>query len=349
MQKVLSKRAKELGVKILLNTSGKRILRGPKGNVTGVVAVTKDGEEIQIETKSAIIATGGFGNNRELLKKYCPDYYDDMPVDLWPHREAHSGEGLLMAEAIGAGIAESVPIYHLGPYYPGFMYPFMNLLAMAIDRHNVWVNQKGRRFIDESGFEVWEMGNAIITQPGKVMYSLFDDEMRKDMEEAGRLRRRAVPDEAQVKGLPGLGEELKEQAQAKDANTKIADSWDEIAAWIGADPEVLKAEIAEYNSFCEKGHDEIFVKDPEYLVPLRTPPYYAMRCYARVGETLGGIKINERMEILDTQGNVIPGAYAAGVIGDGWSAQTTCAGAMGFAVHSGRIAGESAAKYALGK
>jgi fumarate reductase flavoprotein subunit len=193
------------------------------------------------------------------------------------------------------------------------------------------------------------MGNAIITQPDKVMYSLFDDEMRKNMEEEGRTRRRAVPDEAKIKGFPGLLGELQKQAQAKGANTKIADSWDEIAHWIGAEPEVLKAEIDEYNSFCEKGRDEIFVKDPEYLIPLRTPPYYAMRCYARVGETLGGIKINEHMEVLDTKGNVIPGAYAAGVIADGWASQTTCAGAMSFAVHSGRIAGESAAKYVLAK
>jgi fumarate reductase flavoprotein subunit len=349
MQKVLSKRAQELGVKILLNTSGKKILRGPRGNVTGVVAVTRDGEELRIDTRSAIIATGGFGNNREMLKKYCPDYYDGMPLDLWPHREAHSGDGLLVAEAMGAGIADSVPIYHLGPYYPGYMYPFMNLLAMAIDRQNVWVNKKGRRFLDESGFEVWEMGNAILAQPDKMMYSLFDDEMRKNMEEGGQLRRRAVPDEAKVKGLPGLGKELKEQAQVKDGNTKIADSWDEIAKWIGAEPEVLNTEIEQYNSFCKQGRDALFVKDPEYLVPLRTPPYYAMKCYARVGETLGGIKVNERMEILDTQGSVIPGAYAAGVIADGWSSQTTCAGAMGFAVHSGRIAGESAARYALDK
>ena len=296
-----------------------------------------------------------------------------MILDQWPHRNAHSGDGLLMAGEIGAAISDSVPIYHLGPHYYGFMYPWQNPAAMASSPYTVWVNKRGKRFITESGYDISESdtsypqgisahhqhcnnGNAILKQPDRVMFAVFDDEVRRIMEE-GRIAmekrlKQAGPGGGVIaleKGLPGLEADLQKQARAKDPATKIADSWDGIAEWIGADPEVLKAEIEEYNSFCEKERDEIFLKEPRFLQPLRRPPYYAMRCYARVGETMGGIKVNERMEVLDTQGNVIPGAYAAGVIADGWASQTTCAGAMGFAVHSGRIAGESAAKYILGK
>jgi fumarate reductase flavoprotein subunit len=370
IQKALIKSAKDLGVITLINTSGKRILRGPKGNVTGAVAVTKDGEEIQIETESVIIATGGFGNNRELLKKHCPDYYDGMILDQWPHREAHSGDGLIMAEEIGAALSDSVPIYHIGPHYYGFMYPWQNPAAMALSPYGVWVNKKGKRFITESGYEMSETetsypqgisthhqhtnnGNAILMQPDKVMFAIFDDEIRSLMEE-GRIAmekrlKQAGPGggtKTLEKGLPGLKVDLQKQARAKDPATKIADSWDEIAAWIGADPAVLKAEIAEYNSFCEKGYDEIFLKEPRFLHPLRRPPYYAMRCYARVGETMGGIKVNEHMEVLDTQGNVIPGAYVGCVIADGWNGQHSChMGPMGFTINVGRIAGENAARY----
>ncbi|OGO21685.1 MAG: hypothetical protein A2144_13650, partial [Chloroflexi bacterium RBG_16_50_9] len=349
-----------LGVETLLHTSGKRIRRRLKGSVNGVVAV-KNGEEFLIKTRSVILATGGFGDNKELLKKYCPDYYDGMPVDHWPHHSSHSGDGLLMAEEIGAAIADSVPIYHIGPYYPGYLYPWQSLPAMAMHPCAVWVNNRGRRFIDEAGYGSMVVGNAIILQPDKVMYSLFDDELRKNVEEgrsvsAGRPRKQAgrgggTIEVAPEKGLPGLAEEL--QKHAKGGDTKTAASWDGIAKWIGADPEILKAEINEYNSYCEQGHDEIFAKDRKYLQPLRNPPYYAMRCYARVGETLGGIKVNENMEILDKQLKVIPGAYAAGVIADGCQGQTYCmdvpGSAMGFAVNSGRIAGENAAKYVLGK
>ena len=347
MQKALIKSARDLGVETLINTSGKKILKGARGNINGVVAMNKAGEELRIKTRSVIIATGGFGNNRDLLKKHCPDYYDGMHLDLWPHREAHSGDGLFMAEEIGAGIAGSVPIYHLGPYYPGFMYPWQKVLAMAIDRRTVWVNKMGRRFVDEADYDVWEMGNAILLQPDKVMYSLYDDEIRSALEKEGRLRRHSKLDEEQsFKDFSGLHEELRKQVKA--GGTMIADTWDEIAGWIGADPEVLKAEIAEYNSYCDRGRDEIFART-ENLHPLHRPPYYAMRCYARVGETLGGIKANERMEVLDTRGDVIPGAYVAGVLVDGFAAQTNSVSPMGFAVNSGRIAGENAARYALKK
>ncbi len=360
VQKALIKKAKELGVNIFLHTSGKKIIPGAKSNLTRVVAV-KDGEEFQITAKSVIIATGGFGENRELLKKYCPDYYDAMPTDLWPHRSAHSGDGLLMAEEIGAAIADSVPNYHLGPYYPGRMYPWQSLAAMAMNPCTIWVNKWGRRFIDEGGsLGTGVSGNAILLQPDKVTHTVFDDEIRRIVEE-GRPGLTEAPQRHAKRGggtmisqgkHPGLKEELQKEAN-KTGGLKVADSWGEIAQWIGADPKALKAEIDEYNSFCDKGRDEIFTKDPKYLVPLRKPPYYAMRCYARVGETLGGIKVNEHMEVLDTQGNIIPGVYAAGVIADGFEPEDYnrevpgCA--MGFAVNSGRIAGESAAKFALGK
>jgi fumarate reductase flavoprotein subunit len=64
-------------------------------------------------------------------------------------------------------------------------------------------------------------------------------------------------------------------------------------------------------------------------------------------DTIGGIRINERMEVLDNQGITIPGLYAAGVTTSGWESETYCselsASAFGFAINSGRIAGENAA------
>ena len=69
--------------------------------------------------------------------------------------------------------------------------------------------------------------------------------------------------------------------------------------------------------------------------------------------TMGGIKINERMEIIDNQHNTIPGLYAAGVDTGGWVSDTYRSilpgTAFGFALNSGRIAGENAVKYASGK
>jgi fumarate reductase flavoprotein subunit len=356
VQRALIKKAEALGVRVLNKTSAKKILHGPKG-VTGVTAVVGE-KEIQITAKSVIIATGGFADNKELLKKHCQDYYDGMPLDEWPHHAAHSGDGLLMAEEIGGAIAHSVPIYHLGPYYPGFFYPWQSLLAMALNYNTIWINKRGRRFIDESGCPAMVSGNAILLQPDKVMYSVFDDLLRKNVEDGIDEMEGIPPKQAGKgggtkvleKGFPGLAGDLRKQVQS--GNTIIANSWDELALAIGAKPNILKAEIDEYNSFCEKGHDAVFGKAAKNLHPMIKPPFYAMKCYARVGETLGGVIVNEHMEILDTEGNVIPGAYIAGVLADGFQGQTYCTelsgSAMGFAVNSGRIAGENAAKYALG-
>ena len=128
---------------------------------------------------------------------------------------------------------------------------------------------------------------------------------------------------------------------------RIADTLDEIAEWIGTDSGVLKTTIDEYNLACEKGYDPISGKDRRYLEPLRTAPYYAIRMGVDYLDTIGGIKINERMEILNREGDPIPGLYAAGIDTGGWVGDTYCIRTTGttfaFAINSGRIAGESAA------
>ena len=147
--------------------------------------------------------------------------------------------------------------------------------------------------------------------------------------------------------LPGLDKAL--QQLVKKGVVHISDSWERLADWIGCDHNALKATIDEYNVACDRGHDTIFAKDPKHLIPLRTPPYYAIRCHSGFINTIGGIKINEHMEVLDKQDNPIQGLYAAGVDTGGWESDTYCdllsGSALGFAINSGRIAGENAVKF----
>jgi len=361
VQKALIKAAHGLGITTLLNTRAYKIKISDSGEVTKVLANQED-TEITIDTKSVIIATGGFGDNRDLLKKYCRDYYDGMPVDHWPNHTAHSGDGLLMAEDIGAAIAESIPNYHMGPYYHPFLYPWQSLAAMAMNPSTIWVNKRGKRFIDEGGsFGMGVAGNAILMQPDHIMFTLFDDSIRQLVEEGktgtmidGRQKHAKKGGGTMVVDgkFPGLKEELGKEARKTDG-VMISNSWDEIAEWIGAEPDILKTEIEEYNYFCETGYDALFTKDKVYLRPLKNPPFYAMKCSTRVGETLGGIIVNEKMEIINKEGKIIPGAYAAGVIANGFEPEDynrEIAGcAMGFAVNSGRIAGRNAARFVLSK
>jgi fumarate reductase flavoprotein subunit len=143
------------------------------------------------------------------------------------------------------------------------------------------------------------------------------------------------------------------QLQTSKEFVEIFDSLEELAGWIGIAPAELKAEIDTYNENCDRGRDSLFTKDRRYLIPLRTPPYYAIRWSASIINTIGGIKINERTEVLDKQDNPIPGLYAAGVDSGGWESMTYCwlisGHAFGFAVYSGRIAGENAVGFVNGK
>ena len=129
----------------------------------------------------------------------------------------------------------------------------------------------------------------------------------------------------------------------------ISDSWEKLAEFIGAESQTLKSTIEQYNSFCDYGYDADFFKVPKYLIALRTPPYYAVKCQAGINTTFGGIKINHRTEVLNKQDIPIPGLYAVGDNAGSWAPATYShrypGSAASFALCSGYIAGENAAKY----
>lgn len=340
--KTLRKKGEELGVEFYFNCDAKKILTDEKGNVSGLMAETK-GQELRINAKTVIIATGGYGGNKELLKKYRPSYTEDIIYLGLPHIV---GDGLQMAIEIGAA-TEGLGFLHLYAYwFPGAG----NVNGIAQEPYTLGVNKSGERFADEAlTLRPSECGNAVDRQPDKCVYALFDEKLKNRLMEEGFLRG-GLGWMSGVK-VPNLNNELK--AEADKGGVKIADSWDDIAGWIGADPEVLKSTVEEYNLFCDRGHDALFAKDRRYLQALRTPPFYAVKCYLCFLTTTGGIKINHHMEVLNEQGKQIPGLYAGGDATGGWESDTYCLIAsgheFGFAVNSGRIAGENATKEALGE
>ncbi len=132
----------------------------------------------------------------------------------------------------------------------------------------------------------------------------------------------------------------------------MADSIEELAAKIAVNPARLKETIEEYNRMCDQREDILFGKNPKYLQPVRQPKFYAMKCLPHILGTLGGIKINQRTEVLNKELEVIPGLYAVGndaggMYGDSYDV-VMAGGTFGFAVNSGRIAGENVLKY-IGK
>ena len=126
-----------------------------------------------------------------------------------------------------------------------------------------------------------------------------------------------------------------------------ANTTEELAKFIGCDPDTVAASVAEYSGFCQGGRDAMFAKDRRYLVPLGDGPLYAIRAGADMLITHGGIRVNEYFQALDSQYRQVQNLYVAGVDfggvdADEYNVEMSGHG-FGFALNSGRMAGEHAA------
>jgi fumarate reductase flavoprotein subunit len=353
---ILEKNGEDLGVHFLKRSKAKKLITNNVGKITGVIAETND-EEFEIKAKCVIIATGGFGRNKTLLKKYFQHYHDTMHYFGVPNW----GDGITMAAEVGAIVENTATMIVAppDPIKPALMdieAPGSGVKTVAVgtvmrEPYMLRVNKKGKRF---SGFVDYSdiaappdtfigEGYATIRQPDGTAYAIFDDSIRQMMEEHGFILNRVVTRNE----LPGFKEQL--QILANKEIIKKADSLEELAKWIGADPRTLKTTVEDYNTCCQQGYDPIFAQSRKYLLPLQRAPYYAIAYCGQFLDTIGGIKINENMEVLDTQHDPIPGLYAVGAATSGWESHIYCyvlsGEARGFAINSGRIAGENAAKF----
>jgi fumarate reductase flavoprotein subunit len=345
--KALAVSAKEKGVDLRLGTSVKKITK-QGDRITGVIA-EGDGEDIQVTAKAVIIASGGYANNKEWIKKYSGF---DLGVNVIPVGNVDKmGEGIRMAWEVGAaeegmGVLE---LFRVGPA-PGEEFAMKNQIEFVAAQPDLWVNSKGERFCDEGiAFYDTSVGNANARYKEGYTYSLFDESIKKILIENGIDRGIGMDNPPGTRPI----DFDKDLGIAFEKGTKeifVADSIKELAEKMGVDPAVLKATVDEYNGFCEKGHDDLFAKDPKYLRPLKGPKFYAVKARTIFLGTLGGIKINYKTEVVDKKEKVIPGLYAVGfdaggMWGDSYSIRHSSGASAGFAVNSGRIAGRNALKY----
>jgi fumarate reductase flavoprotein subunit len=344
--KALVTSAREKGVDIRAGVAVKRILK-EGGRITGVV-VEENGEEEEVAAEAVVIASGGYANNKEWIKKYSGF---DLDVNVVPVGNVDkTGDGIRMAWEAGAaedgmGLLE---LFRVGPLAPDL--PMKNQIEFAANQPDLWVNPKGERFCDEGiAFYDTSVGNANARYKEGYTWTLFDDSVIERLLSEGIDRGIAMENPPGTKPV-NIRKELSAALERGSKDVFAADSVEELAAKLGMEPYVLKATVEEYNGFCEKGHDDLFAKDPKYLRTLKGPRFYGVKTRTIFLGTLGGIKINEKTEAVDKKGKVIPGLYAvgfdaAGMWGDSYSIKDSSGASAGFAVNSGRIAGKNALKY----
>ena len=339
LTRVLERECERLGVQVVRGARAEHLMIADDGAVRGVEARIGDAR-IVVEAGSVIVGTGGFGGDPALLDEHCGAYSSGLQYA--GIREV-TGDGLRMALEAGAATEGLGRLQTYGPVFADDW----EAGAIVGEPTTVWVNDRGERFADESlSFNEFEMGNAVLRQPGARCTCLFDAGVVAEVHERGLLKGVSMLDTPPGCKLPDLDARL--ARHECDGVVKTASTWADIAGWLGLPAGVLEHTVGEYNAACERRRDPVFAKDPRYLRPLTEPPFVAMRCTAAFLGTLGGIKIDEHMRVLGVGGEPILGLYAGGVDTGGWESDTYCAllpgSTYGFALNSGRIAGEHATR-----
>ncbi len=342
MTKKMTERAKELGVELYMETPVVRIIM-EDGRAVGVIAKDRDGVEIEARAKAVILATGGFGDNPEMIREQTGYEFGKTIFNF--AIPGMRGDGIKMAWEAGAGHAPCTMelMYQL----PDNMNHF--ILDGAFRQPCLWVNRNGNRFMPEDQIaNTTFTGNAISAQPGYVAYSIFDSKLLKKYKKKGS--------------------DIISHVHPHDLFDHFDDQWDrdladgyepicqantieELAEKAGIDLEGLEKQIEEYNEMCEAGFDEIFEKDRAFMQPIEKGPFYCCRQNVGAYGTLGGVKINHKTQVLNEEAKVIPGLYCVGtdacnIFGDSYPFILS-GNSMGFCLNSGRIAGENAAEEAV--
>jgi fumarate reductase flavoprotein subunit len=347
--KALVLKAKDEGVSIRTAAPVQQIVKGKRGP-SGVV-VELDGKDTEVACRAVVIASGGYANNAEWIRKYAGLELGRTVMPMG--NVGKMGDGIRMAWEMGAA-AEGMGVLHLirvAPCSPEF--PFMNTVEGAAIQPVLWVDPNGERFCDEGiAYYDTSLGNVNSRYKQGFTFCLFDDAIKKHFIEKGVFRGMGTVVPPGCK-LHDLDEQLRHFLSLNSKEFFGANSIEELARMMEVDPQVLKATVDRYNSFCTQGRDEEFAKDPEYLLPLNGPRFYAAKARTCFLGTMGGIKVNHKTEAVDEYGTPITGLYAAGLDAGGlhaesYSMRDTSGIASAFAAISGRVAGENAAKFLKG-
>ncbi|MFR0613974.1 FAD-dependent oxidoreductase [Lactobacillus porci] len=342
MNKAMTKRAEELGVKFYLETPVKQLLTKGK-QVTGLVAQSAESEYV-VHAKAVVVATGGYGSNAEMLKERQKFELNQNFFTF--NVPGIMGDGLkMMWEAGAQKYGDTVEMIYILPH---------NLEYMVADgvlrQPNLMLNQKGERFMDEGMLgNTTFSGNAIFQQPGHYAYVIMDRAILKRYQEEGPDIMDLVHPAAGFKMLDPVIKKAEENGYEAIIT---ADTVAELAEKLAIPADKLQKQIDDYNSYCEHGQDTEFFKNPAYLHKLTGEGGYLVgKFYSGAYGTVGGVKIDENCQVLDDEDRAIPGLYSAGsdantIYADSYNF-TLPGNTMGFAVNSGRIAGLEAAKQIL--
>lgn len=304
----LIKKIKELKIDLRTSTSATQLLKNDQGAITGVIAKGKDGKEYTIEAKKVIITAGGFGANFDMIKQYDPKLVDFKTTN----SPGSLGEGVKMAQAAGAKLVDMQYIQIHPTTVPG-----TGILITEGVRGDgaILVNEEGKRFTNEL-LTRDVVSQNILKQPGKHAYLIFNDELvSKNHAIDSYIKQNLVTDGQTI---------------------------EELATKIKIDPKQLAQTVDTYNGFVKAQKDDEFGR-PGLKIAFNTGKYHAIEVAPGIHHTMGGIAINTKAQVLDTNGKIIPNLFAAGEAAGGVHGANRLGGnALADIITFGRISADEA-------
>ena len=293
------------------------------GRVTGVEAVGSDGTPYVYTAKQGVVlATGGFGANVDMRVKYNSIWADLGPTVPTTNSPAITGDGIVMAQEVGANLVGMDKIQLL------IADPVTGETSTNVgDTTSMYVNQEGLRFVNETSRRD-VLCAATLEQTNGMMYIISSYQN-------SRL------DENFVNTYGIHVDDL----VAKKAVYR-ADTIEELAEQIGMDPAVLRKTVDDYNAAVESGYDELTGRTIFNTTAKIEDqgPYFANPRAPAVHHTMGGVEVDVEARVLSTGGAAIPGLYAAGEVTGGFHGGNRLGGnAVSECITTGRLAGASAA------
>lgn len=320
----------ETKIEVHLDTQVKQLTVDDKGVITGFEAQAIDGTTYHVQAKAVIMASGGYGNNKELLS-------DNLKNVLYYGPESSTGDGIILTEKEEIDAATRLMEY--GKTYPngveiseGKAKSTIAGNIVVFKQNAILVNAQGKRVVNEraSNREILEVELA---QPEQMLYLLMD-------QEAFDLFKPAVAES-------GISESDIDKWLANNGSTTpyffYGETLESLAEVAGIEPAVLTETIATYNGYVTAKEDQEFQRPVEFMPKkIGDGPYYLIEQKPRFATTMGGLVANDQLQVLNKQGKVIPGLYAAGEIVGGVMGDDSPSGANNaWALTSGKLASES--------
>ncbi len=314
----LLEKANEVGVEIIYTTTAEELIIDENNEVIGVYA-RQAGEIIEITSNTGVIlATGGFSSNTNMLKDFGNEEYIQNNDVKTTNSPAINGDGINMAYEVGAQLIDMSEIQ----FYPITNPATGNFYKLDYARLNdnaILVNINGERFVNEH--ETRDvLSEAIIAQPKGEVYQILDPDTIKRTD---------------IENLYPL-----EIEQCIELGVLFKGSLKECAEYFGVPYESLQNTIEEYNSMATTGFDSEFQRDG--IQPMSDGDFIMFSAISSVHHTMGGVKINENAQVINQNGEIIEGLFAAGeVVGGIYGENRLGAAAVPESIIFGRIAAQA--------